>query len=264
MAGRTQYGGGGTPVTLKSLWQIGSQTKAFTSVTMLQLEAAGKLTIDQTIGRWLPQIADLIAYVYPGNPHAPHPTTGYDYSNTNYLLAELIIERATGHTYASEIQQRFLKSDIGLHDTYYAADQYPRAVLSRIVPGYFFNHAGRSDSLGTRALPGPMLAQKQRSELMSIVSLKTGKAIAKTSLSDPRGFGLAVIQATARQSGTTWYYEGATQGYRMVYVYYPRQDVVIAFVLNSLPDSKQNQYGKLANTIYQTLHAAAALAPGVC
>ena len=36
-------------------------------------------------------IPQLIAYVYPGNPHAPKPTTGYDYSNTNFLLAELII-----------------------------------------------------------------------------------------------------------------------------------------------------------------------------
>jgi D-alanyl-D-alanine carboxypeptidase len=329
-AGRTQYGGGGTPVTPKNLWQTGSQTKAFTAATILQLEAERKLTIDQTLGRWLPQypawknltirrllnmtsgipdyaaapamladyaknpkrsfaVAELIAYVYPDNPHAPAPTTGWDYSNTNYLLVELIIERATGHSYASEIERRFLRSNVGLNDTYYAATQYPRAVIDRMVSGYFVSHDAeaaplapllgtdtRDDSVSwlrasggivstpedltrwVRALyTGTMLAPTQRAELLSLVSQKTGRPIAKTtSPSDPRGFGLGVAQLTHPATGTVWFYEGETIGYRMVYVYFPRQDAVLAFGLNSLPDSKQDQSGKLIDTIYQTLHAA--------
>jgi D-alanyl-D-alanine carboxypeptidase len=331
-AGRTRYGGG-RPVAPGDLWQIGSNTKAFTAAMILQLEAEGKLTIDQTIGRWLPQypawknvsirrllnmtsgipgydlaptmlaayaknpkrnftIAELIAYVYPkNNPKAPPPTTGYAYSNTNYLLAELIIERATGHSYASELERRFLRSKIGLNDTYYSSTEYPRSVLNRTVSGYFFSHdpdnAGLAPLLGTdvrddsvswmqgagaivstpegltrwaRALyAGPMLAPKQRAELLSIVSTKTGKPIGKTSAGDPRGFGLGVAQMTLPQTGTVWFYEGMTLGYRMLHVYFPRQDAVIAFGLNSQPDEKENQSGKLALSIYQTLHAAGRL-----
>ena len=330
-AGTTQYGGG-TPVTPETIWQIGSNTKAFTAATILQLEAEGKLSIDQTVGRWLPQypawkhvtirhlldmtsgipgydlvpsmlaayaknpkrdftLPELIAYVYPGNPKAPPPTTGYAYSNTNYLLAELIIERAGGHSYADEIEKRFLRSDLGLNDTYYAANQYPSDVLARMPAGYFFSrdpdNAALAPLFGTNVLPdslswmhaagaiastpqdltrwaralytGPMLAPKQRAELLSIVSLKTGKPIAKTNLEDQRGFGLGVAQLTMPKMGTVWFYEGETLGFRMLHVYFPKQDAVIAFGLNSQPDSKEDQSGKLAATLYDTLHAAGRL-----
>ena len=52
--GTTRYDGG-PPVPAGALWQIGSNTKAFTSVILLQLEAEGKLSISDPIGTWLPQ-----------------------------------------------------------------------------------------------------------------------------------------------------------------------------------------------------------------
>lgn len=329
-AGRTRYGGA-TPVTPNNLWQVGSNTKAFTAATILQLEAEGKLTIDQTVGHWLPQypawknvtirrlldmtsgiegynnvpawftdyaknpkrnftIPQLIAYVDPeNNPSAPPPTTGYDYSNTNYLLAELIIERASRHSYASELERRFLQSNLGLNDTYYSGAQYPRDVLDRMVSGYFFSHAG--DRFGAapifgkdvrdysvswmqgagsivstpqdltrwaRALyTGSVLAPKQRAELFSLVSSKTGKPIAKTSPGDPNGFGLGVAQSTMPEIGTVWWYLGETLGYRMFLIYFPRQDALIAYGLNSAPDKSDGS--KLGIAIYKTLHAAGRL-----
>lgn len=331
-AGTTRYGGLGRPITSETLWQIGSNTKAFTAAIILQLEAEGKLTINQTVGRWLPEypawksvtirrllnmtsgipgydfssamlkayasdpnrnftLKELIAYAYPATAGALPPTHGYSYSNTNYLLAEMIIERVTGNTYAAELDRRFLRAHLDLDSTYYAAFEYPQSIRERTTSGYFFNHdpdnAALAPLLGrdmrdasvswmqgaggivstpedlidwARALyTGDILAPKQRAELLSLVSLKTGKPIAKTSLDDPRGFGLGVAQLTTPATGTVWYYEGVTLGYRMVHVYFPRQDTAIAFGLNSQPDSKEDEVGKLVTTIYNTLHAAGKL-----
>ena len=175
-AGTTKYAGGGDPAAPAQLWQIGSNTKAFTAAIILQLEAEGKLNINQTVGRFLPQYpawkditihrlldmtsgipgydlvdqmladyaahpkrnltaAQLIAYVYPGAPHAPPATKGYAYSNTGYILAELIIEKVTHNSYASELERRFLRSDLGLNSTYYSGTMYPADILNRMVSG---------------------------------------------------------------------------------------------------------------------------------
>jgi D-alanyl-D-alanine carboxypeptidase len=328
-AGTTSYGGGGSPVTPQMLWQIGSNTKAFTSAILLQLEAERKLNIDQMVGRFLPQYPawknvtiksllnmtsgipgydfseamlrdyasnperhfttqELVRYAYPTTPGAPAATTGYSYSNTNYILAEMIIEKVTRHSYTDELNQRFLRAGLGLDSTYYQPYAYPTSITDRMPSGYFFNHdpdnAGLAPLLGrdmrnasvswmqgagaivstpqdvtrwARALyTGSILAPKQRAELMSLVSQKTGKPIAKTSPSDPGAFGLGVAQVTKPVIGTVWFYEGTTLGYRMVHVYFPRQNVVFAFGLNSQPDSKENKVGELILAIYKTLHAA--------
>ena len=53
-AGTTTFGGP-VPVRSDSVWQIGSNTKALTSVLLLQLEASHRLSIGDPLGRWLPQ-----------------------------------------------------------------------------------------------------------------------------------------------------------------------------------------------------------------
>jgi D-alanyl-D-alanine carboxypeptidase len=136
VAGTARYGGD-VPVPPDAMWQIGSNTKAFTSVMLLQLEAAGKLSVHDTLGKWLPQYpawrhitikrlldmtggipdyteqpdflravasapartfseAQLVDYV----AHLPVGKAIYHYSNTDYILAQMITERVTHDTYA--------------------------------------------------------------------------------------------------------------------------------------------------------------------
>ncbi|MEO6835985.1 MAG: serine hydrolase, partial [Candidatus Tumulicola sp.] len=325
-AGTTKYAGAGAKVTPADLFEIGSITKSFTSVAILHLEAAGKLSIEDKLGKWLPQYPawknvtihrlldmtspipgydnepsiakmmgnnpmhqftpqELVAASYPHNGK-PKPVSGWTYSNTNYILAQMVVEKATGKRYADVV--RALCEQVGLKNTYYEPSLYPASVTDRMVSGYFFSHdadnallapllgrdvktnsvswmqgaggivASMQDvSRWARALyEGPLLAAEQRSELMTLVSDKTGKPIAGPSEENPTAFGLGVGAGLRPAIGKYWYYQGMTLGYRVLYAFFPANGAVIVIGLNSQPDDKQNRNGALLEQVFGTLHTA--------
>jgi D-alanyl-D-alanine carboxypeptidase len=302
-AGTTTYGGA-EPVPDDALWQIGSNTKAFTSVLLLQLEAEGRLSIDDPLGRWVPEypqwadvpirrllnmtsgiptydanptfwadyVADPQTYFSPerlaGYAAGLPATSGYSYSNTNYVLAEVVVERVTGESYEDELYGRLL-DPLHLDDLHYRPHLYPPWIADREPAGYFANDRdprrtallGRDASrdslswgrgaggiLGTtadltrwvRALySGRLLPPEQQEELTSLVSTTTGEPIESTSPTDPSGFGLGVAQQTAEGFGTFWFYEGGTVGFRTLHLYLPESDLIVAIGLNSMPADDQ-------------------------
>jgi D-alanyl-D-alanine carboxypeptidase len=304
------------PVAADGIWQIGSNTKAFTSVMLLQLEAEHRLSIEDRLGQWLPQypqwrdvaIKRLLnmtsgiatydaqpAFLtdYATKPHTDFSkerlvryaskapaTSGYSYSNTNYVLAEMIIEKATGDSYAHQLHNRIIRP-LRLRDMFYHAHLYPRSVTSREPAGYFYidqipelsgllgrdvsgdtlswaRGAGgivattRDMTIWERALyGGRLLPPKQQTELTSLVSQQTGEPIAQTSRQDPRGFGLGITQMTTSKFGTVWTYEGATFGFRALHVYFPQSGVVMAMTVNSQP--AEDQISTLALSVYDSL-----------
>ncbi len=314
-AGTTTFGGS-VPVRPDSVWQIGSNTKAFTAVLLLQLEAEHRLSIDDTLGTWLPQYPqwgdvtirrllnmtsgiatydDQTAWYadYAADPHtyfsperlvgyvlgAP-ATSGYSYSNTNYVLAEMIIERVTGTSYQDQLYSRII-DPLCLRDLHYRPDVYPASVTSREPAGYLFNDQFPLPQLGQdvsrdtlswaraaggiisttsdmtrweRALyGGRLLPPQQQAELESLVSTTTSQPIARTSATDPQGFGLGIAQLTDEELGTFWFYEGETLGFRALHAYFPDSGVIIAIGLNSATDDDQS--ATLMKTVYDTLRA---------
>jgi len=198
-AGTTTYGGT-VAVTPADLFQIGSNTKAFTAVMLLELEAAGVLHVSDRVGKWLPQypayknitIAQLLNMTsgiptyddteamltaYARDPYGywsadelvryVYPKTDFPpgakwlYSNTAYIMSQEIIEKATHDDYADELDKRFFEAGPRLRDTYYYAATIPSSIQRRSVAGYFFNHTP-----GSRAL-APLLARDVRPFSMS-------------------------------------------------------------------------------------------------
>ncbi len=320
-AGTTAYGGK-IPATPADLFQIGSNTKAFTATMVLQLQAEGRLSIHDTVGKWLPQypawksvtIRDLlnmtsgiptydavpsvlaniaahpyeflstqhlIGVVYPQTRFKPGD--GWLYSNTAYLMSQVIVEHITRSDYAVQFHRRFIDGGPHLRDTYYRPGLYPSSITKRMVAGYFysrdadnrplapilgrdvrsFNLSWTQGAGGIVATPhavtdwvralyeSPMLTDQGRKDLKTLVAMENGKPIAKASAT-ARGFGLGVGELAMPKLGTFWFYEGETLGYRMVYAYFPETKMVIALGLNSQPNAKDDKIGQLLSRVYET------------
>jgi D-alanyl-D-alanine carboxypeptidase len=308
--------GGTRPVLSTRVWQIGSNTKAFTSVMLLQLEAEHRLSISDTVGKWLPgyrqwrgvtiqrllnMTSGIPSYdnsraflrAFAAKPHrrftpqqlvayaeAGKPTQGYSYSNTNYILGEMIIEKVTGDSYAHQLLTRIIRP-LHLNNLRYRAHQYPASVTTREPAGYFFNRQipalsgllGRDVSRTTLSWTqgaggiistthdmtvweqalyhGRLLPPRQQAELRSLVSNKTGRPIPHTTPSDPEGFGLGIAQMTHPKIGRIWFYEGETLAFRALHAYLPRSGVIFAVALNSQPTV--DHIGNLAVSVHDTL-----------
>ena len=318
--GTTRYHGG-PPVSASALWQIGSNTKAFTAVLLLKLEAEGKLSISDPIGKWLPQYpawrhitirqlldmtsripdylyqpafdttfaadpatrftaARLVSYV-AGLPLGP---AGWHYTNTDYILAQMIIEKVTHDTYADQLTRRII-TPLRLHTTCLAPYTCPPTDAARMPAGYFYIAVGPPSLLGKRMPPlaltwaqaaggivssladmttwdrdlyqGRLLPARQQHQLESLVSEATGKPIRRTTLADPSGYGLGVQQQFSRQTGIFWDYEGQAFGARVLHLYFPRTSLLIAVAANS--STSNDDLANLAGAVYQTLHHAGAV-----
>ncbi len=156
----------GTPRGEHDRYRIGSITKTFVATVLLQLEAEGRLDLDDTVGRWLPGVVEgnghdgdritvrqllnhtsgifnvtsdedfqrtvfgeeFLTHRYDTWPpeklvaiamrHKPDfaPGTAWRYSNTNYVLAGMVIEKVTGTSYARQIKERIIEP-LGLRAT---------------------------------------------------------------------------------------------------------------------------------------------------
>jgi D-alanyl-D-alanine carboxypeptidase len=149
----------GRPRSARDHYRVGSITKTFVATVLLQLEAEGRLSLDDPVDTWLPGLvrghdhdgrrisvrqllnhtsgihdylddddfrrdhfteAGFFRHRYDtltprelvdvAVRHAPdfEPGTSWGYSNTNYVVAGMLIEKVTGRPYATEITRRVI------------------------------------------------------------------------------------------------------------------------------------------------------------
>jgi D-alanyl-D-alanine carboxypeptidase len=85
---------------------------------------------------WAPR--ELIAYLLDA-PAPFAPGQGWEYSDSNYILLGMIIERVTGNSYYAEMQRRLLRP-LGLRNTVPSS--------SRTIPGLAQGYAGADNPFG--------------------------------------------------------------------------------------------------------------------
>lgn len=108
----------GGRITLRQLLQHTSGIVNYTNTRAFRTLYGG---VDQVVGlrdrTWTPQ--ELLNFT-AGEALLFEPGTSWMYSNTNYILLALVIERVTGNHYATEAERRVVRR-LGLHGTEFPA-----------------------------------------------------------------------------------------------------------------------------------------------
>jgi D-alanyl-D-alanine carboxypeptidase len=163
------------PATVDTHYEIGSITKQFTATAILQLKEAGKLSLDDTLARWIPEyrraakvtVRELLQqttgipnftavknFVKIASTRAPSfaailalisnkpleftPGSRFEYSNTNYILLGEIVERASGESWESYVRQHLFAPAGMTHSGF--IDDEPR--LQPMASGYVVGKNG--------------------------------------------------------------------------------------------------------------------------
>lgn len=185
---------------------------------------------------------ELLAYVLDKKPLFP-AGRGYHYSDTNYILAGMVVERAAGRSLYEEVAARFVKP-LRLGRTI-PSDSH---VLPEVANGYF---EGRPVIVGGRFRLNPQwewagggFASTAEDLARWARALYGGDALAKKSLEEMfgsttagegAGYGLGV-EVRRGKLGPTYGHDGDFPGYLSDVRYFPKYDLAVAVQVNADED----------------------------
>ncbi|WP_157430367.1 serine hydrolase domain-containing protein [Actinomadura macra] len=254
----------GRPMDHRLLFRAASVTKSFTSTVVLQLAGERRLSLDDTVEKWLPRVvrgndndgskitirqllaqqtglhdytldprvmqdpertwakAELVAIAMETAPKY-EPGHGWNYSNTNYILADMLVEKVTGRTLGAELKDRIF---VPLRLRHTSFPTTSRAFPGPYVHGYFGGHGdvstaispssargsggiiSRVDDLARfhRALfTGRLLPAREMRELTTV------RPVVDEWVEEDYGLGVARIRFSC---GDAWGHDGGFPGYR--------------------------------------------------
>ncbi len=274
------------------LFAIGSITKNFVAALTLQLAEEGVLSLDDPLSEWLlayPHVDSTITirqllnhtsgiYMFWDNQEiwddlkkdrmkiwTPEevlsyikepcfaPGDGWRYSNTNYLLLAMIIEKATGSNLSTEFRQRFwqpldienaylsIEEDISDNQAHVYGDNFnndgsnidltflPRASHESIAYGSsgLFMTAEDLARWCQLLFEGEVLQQQSMDEMLQLVDIGFGRR--------KRGYGLGVELLVKRLSSgeKAIGHSGANIGTSAYMIHLPEHHLSVAVMINS-------------------------------
>ncbi|MEU9119950.1 serine hydrolase domain-containing protein [Streptomyces sp. NPDC048506] len=176
------------------------------------------------------------------------PGTDWSYSNTNYVLARLLIEKVTGRSCAEVTQERIL-GPLGLSGTV-VPDTSPEIPEPHAHAYYRYEDAGRQKTVDvTRHNPswisagGDMISTTQ--DLHTFISALVGgellpaKLLAEMCTPHPKsGFGLGLrVQDAGPDGGTVLFHNGASVGHAALMYSTPDGSKTLTAALNCVDDA---------------------------
>ncbi|WP_246113912.1 serine hydrolase domain-containing protein [Streptomyces montanus] len=266
------------PRSAHDRYRVGSITKTFVSTVLLQLEAEGRLSLDDKVDQWLPGVVRgnghdgtritlrqllnhtsgifnyrddkefirkyirkdgffknrydtatlgrLVKYAMANKPDFA-PGTDWKYSNTNYSLAAMVIEKATGHSYGDEIRRRIIEP-LGLHATSVprtnpkmpqpSSRAYAKLAESTTGPTYDVTElnptlAGGSGSMiSSSADLNRFYSALLRGKLLPKAQLAEMKTTVKVDEAPGAGYGLGLIERKLSCGVVVWGHSGELFG----------------------------------------------------
>lgn len=297
------------PIDANTLFQMGSITKTYMAVLTLLLESKGRLQLSDTIDKWLPQyskwknitIAELLnhssgiyevddtnkfwngivrspqrhyhlseltdfAYHYQNNFPAGK---GYHYTNTDYLLLGMIIEKATHRSVSTNLHREILDVEkFHLTHTFYFSSLYPKSILNQMAHGYnengiFPKHTditsvnasymasdgaliATPDDVATfvqELFSGEILPEKQLQEMLTLISPKSGEPVhpeeiqatmrKQTNEFADIGIGKGIGLVYFKKYGLVWMHAGGTLGYESMYALNPCDNIIVSLAYSA-------------------------------
>ena len=268
-------------------FRIGSITKTFTYTVLLQLVDEKWLSLEDKLSKYFPSfpnadnvtirmICNHTSGIYNYNkssifndqmntnplkvwdpqefldiakdqPYYFSPGSGYEYSNTNTIMAGMIVEKITGNKIEYEIKKRIIEK-LNMNNTYYPADNLFWGQHSN---GYGWWGFGDSKADVTEAFD-PSCAGASGAIVSDIYDLKTwieaavkgslisadmqSQRLTPVSSTEIVSYGLGLGSIKTGNSGFVWGHTGVIYGYRSVAYYWPAKNVTIVISFNTVED----------------------------
>ena len=268
------------PTPPHAIYEIGSVTKQFTAASILLLQERGKLSLDDPIQKHLPDYdtqgrtvtirrlmdhtsgiqgytelpefgalmtrklpKDSLVMLFERKPFQFEPGTAEVYNNSAYFLLGLVIEKASGESYADFVQKN-LFGPVGMTDSRYCSEN---AIYKRRAHGYDMSPGGKLVRAGFIDHTWPYAAGSLCSSVWDLVSwnraLHGGRVLSPASyremttpgtLTDgtPMRYakGLAVHEVGGHRAIE---HGGGINGFLSSSNYFPDDDAVIVVLSNS-------------------------------
>ena len=281
-----------TPITQDMEFGIGSNTKLFTAVALLKLVENNLLNLNDSLHQWLPpynnidpkitirQILNHVSGIKDVNtingfrdsmltnpnriftanelmtwvgPPLFKAGEGWSYSNTNYLLAGMIAEKASGKKIAQLIRESIL-IPLQLDSTFYDVEE---SVLGTIahpwqngIDIYTTPRNSRNSAAGAAgamySTASEMAQWYQKLMEGGVVTDNSFKEMTTFVGSGNYGFGIGLQTVNGR---TVWAHGGNVLGYRSQMFYDTSLKAVICVLTNSNPATVSEVASRLLSTL---------------